>query len=252
VRIRRVVTAGACTTGPIGWRTRLLMPSPVPLVGQEPLVPHPSGPAWRRRSSAIAQLADGHRLCARPPPPRLDPETSSQPALTLAGAVTPGRSDLSQKERPACASRWAPSRSITQSLTPPVLLGGLCHVHSITAVSPDGRLYLGSGATGNVCAEPNPESAAILSFNPDGTGPQVSASGLRNPYGLAFQPGTGRLYADVNGQDNLGNAGDPEPADMVVNVEHLANYGWPRCWPVYARGSAHRPPTCRPMGPRPG
>jgi glucose/arabinose dehydrogenase len=57
------------------------------------------------------------------------------------------------------------------------------------------------------------------------------ARGLRNPYGLAVQPSTGRLYASVNGQDELGSKSDPEPAEMVVAVKRGAFYGWPRCWP---------------------
>jgi glucose/arabinose dehydrogenase len=54
---------------------------------------------------------------------------------------------------------------------------------------------------------------------------------VRNPYGLAFQPRTGRLYASVNGQDELDRKGDPEPAEMAVVIRHGAFYGWPRCWP---------------------
>jgi len=105
------------------------------------------------------------------------------------------------------------------------------HQQDSVVVAPNGRLYLGSGATCNVCAETSAESAAILSLNPNGTGLEVYASGLRNPYGLAVQPSTGQLYADVNGQDNLGSASDPEPADMVVAIKPGADYGWPRCWP---------------------
>lgn len=105
------------------------------------------------------------------------------------------------------------------------------HQQDGVAVAPDGRLYIGSGSTCDACAETSSESAAILTVNPDGTGLQVVASGLRNPYGLAVQPSTGQLYADVNGQDNLGSASDPEPADMLVAVKAGAQYGWPRCWP---------------------
>lgn len=105
------------------------------------------------------------------------------------------------------------------------------HQQDGIAVGPDGRLYLGSGSTCDVCYESSPYSAAILSFAPNGSDLQVVASGLRNPYGLAFQPGTTRLYADVNGQDNLGGPGDPEPADFVAQVRPGADYGWPRCWP---------------------
>ena len=71
----------------------------------------------------------------------------------------------------------------------------------------------------------------MLSLRPDGSDLRVVARGLRNPYGLAVQPGTGRLYASVNGQDELGTKTDPEPAEMVVVVKPGAFYGWPRCWP---------------------
>ena len=105
------------------------------------------------------------------------------------------------------------------------------HQQDNVAVGPDGRLYWGSGSTCDVCRERDPRSAAILSLRPDGSDLRVFAHGLRNPYGLAFQPGTGRLFASVNGQDKLGTARDPEPAEMVVRVRRNAFYGWPRCWP---------------------
>jgi glucose/arabinose dehydrogenase len=66
---------------------------------------------------------------------------------------------------------------------------------------------------------------------PDGTGLRVVASGLRNPYGLAVQPGTNRLYATVNGRDKLGKW---EPAETVVLVKQGARYGWPGCWGLWA------------------
>jgi glucose/arabinose dehydrogenase len=94
-----------------------------------------------------------------------------------------------------------------------------------------GRLYWGSGSTCDACREKDARSAAVLSLRPDGSDLRVVARGLRNPYGLAFQPGTGRLYASVNGQDELGTKSDPEPAEMVVVVRPGAFYGWPRCWP---------------------
>jgi glucose/arabinose dehydrogenase len=94
-----------------------------------------------------------------------------------------------------------------------------------------GRLYWGSGSTCDACRERDARSAAVLSLRPDGSDLRVVARGLRNPYGLAFQPQTGRLYASVNGQDDLDRPGDPEPADMAVWIRPGAFYGWPRCWP---------------------
>jgi hypothetical protein len=94
-----------------------------------------------------------------------------------------------------------------------------------------GRLYWGSGSTCDACQERDARSATVLSLRPDGSGLRVVARGVRNPYGLAFQPATGRLYASVNGEDKLGTKTDPEPAEMAVVVRPGAFYGWPRCWP---------------------
>jgi glucose/arabinose dehydrogenase len=114
-----------------------------------------------------------------------------------------------------------------------ILVSGLPfgeHQQDNLAFGRGGRLYLGSGSTCDVCRERDRRSAAILSLRPDGHDLRVYASGLRNPYGLAVQPGTGRLYATVNGQDALGSRSDPEPADTLVLVKRGARYGWPRCW----------------------
>src|SRR4051794_8922001 len=114
------------------------------------------------------------------------------------------------------------------------------HQQDNVVLAPDGRLYLGSGSTCDVCVEKDARSAAILSVRPDGTGLRVEAHGLRNPYGLAFGPG-GALYATVNGADHLDRPGDPEPAEMLVRVKRGARYGWPRCWPSVATHSLHGP-----------
>src|SRR5207248_10210646 len=95
-----------------------------------------------------------------------------------------------------------------------------------------GRLYLGEGSTCNACPQTSRRSAAVLSFRPDGSDVRVFATGLRNPYGLAVQPSTGRLFASVNGQDKLGNG---EPAEAIVQVRRGRFFGWPRCWPSFAQ-----------------
>ena len=116
-----------------------------------------------------------------------------------------------------------------------VLVSGLPygrHQQDNLVVGRDHRLYFGSGSTCDVCRERDPRSATILSARLDGSDVRIVARGLRNPFGLAFEPGTTRLYASVNGQDGLGRN---EPAETVVRVRRGANYGWPRCWPSYRR-----------------
>lgn len=104
------------------------------------------------------------------------------------------------------------------------------HQQDNVAVGPDGRLYLGSGSTCDVCAERDRRSAAILTLRPDGSDLRIFARGLRNPYGLAFEPRTGRLFVSVNNRDDLGTS---EPAESVVVARRGAHYGWPACWPSW-------------------
>jgi glucose/arabinose dehydrogenase len=94
-----------------------------------------------------------------------------------------------------------------------------------------GRLYFGSGSTCNVCRQRSRLSAAVLSVALDGRGLRVESSGLRNPFGLAVEPRGGRLYASVNGRDDLGRR---EPAEMVVEIRRGRRFGWPACWPSFA------------------
>ncbi|MCY7316346.1 MAG: PQQ-dependent sugar dehydrogenase [Rubrivivax sp.] len=97
----------------------------------------------------------------------------------------------------------------------------------------DGKLYVGVGENANTALAQNPNSpfGKMLRFNADGTIPSdnpflarsglaraIWASGLRNPFTFAVQPGTGRIHINDVGQGtweevNLGAPG--------------ANYGWP-------------------------
>jgi glucose/arabinose dehydrogenase len=99
------------------------------------------------------------------------------------------------------------------------------HQQDTIALGPDGRLYLGSGSTCDVCTEKDHRSGAILSFRQDGSDLRIVARGLRNPFGLVFAGET--LYISDNARDDLG---DEEPAETVVRFRAGADYGWPRCW----------------------
>jgi glucose/arabinose dehydrogenase len=94
---------------------------------------------------------------------------------------------------------------------------------------PDGKLYVATGIRGDETTgsqKVNGLEGKILRLNPDGSVPDdnpvpgspVYALGLRNPYGIAFQPETGRLYALDNG---------PKGYDELNLIRPGANYGWP-------------------------
>jgi len=106
--------------------------------------------------------------------------------------------------------------------------GGSIHFGS------DGKLYVGVGDNGNSLQAQDPTSpfGKMLRFNEDGTIPTdnpfyatqsglaraVWASGLRNPFTFAVQPGTGRIHINDVGQDSW------EEIDVGAAG---ANYGWP-------------------------
>jgi glucose/arabinose dehydrogenase len=89
---------------------------------------------------------------------------------------------------------------------------------------PDGLLYLSSGSTCNVCIETDQQRATMTRYNPDGTGEERVATGLRNSVGFDWAPFDGGLYATDNGRDLLGN--DYPPCELN-RIEMGGFYGWP-------------------------
>ena len=102
------------------------------------------------------------------------------------------------------------------------------HRTRTVAFGPDEMLYLAVGSSCNICLEEEPIRATVSRANPDGSDLEIIATGLRNPVGLDFQPGTDLLWATVNERDNQGNE---IPPDLVTIVDEGANYGWPQCLP---------------------
>ena len=66
--------------------------------------------------------------------------------------------------------------------------------------------------------------ADVLSFNADGTDPQIFATGIRNCVGMAVHPTSGDIYCSTNERDGLGDNLVP---DYVTRVKQGAFYGWP-------------------------
>lgn len=103
------------------------------------------------------------------------------------------------------------------------------------------KMYVTVGSATNATPEADPRRAAINEYNPDGSGHRVFASGLRNPVGLAFLPGTATLWTAVNERDQLG---DDLVPDFITAVRPGAFFGWP-----YAYIGQHVDPTV--TAPRP-
>lgn len=86
------------------------------------------------------------------------------------------------------------------------------------------RMYVAVGSVSNKSAGEDEIRAAISEYNPDGTGHRIYASGLRNPVGLALQPGTNTIWTSVNERDTLG---DDLVPDYITSVRDGGFYGWP-------------------------
>ncbi len=95
-------------------------------------------------------------------------------------------------------------------------------------LNPQGtKIYVSVGSGSNVAErglDNEIRRANILEINPDGTGERIYASGLRNPVGLAWQPGTQILWTAVNERDHLGDELVP---DYVTSIKEGGFYGWP-------------------------
>lgn len=102
------------------------------------------------------------------------------------------------------------------------------------------KIYITVGSGSNAAEhgiENERRRANILEVNPDGTGEQIYASGLRNPVGVAWAPGTSVLWAAVNERDGLG---DDLVPDYITSVRRGAFYGWP-----YAYYGQHEDPRLK-------
>lgn len=89
------------------------------------------------------------------------------------------------------------------------------------------KLYISVGSGSNVAEhglDNEIRRANILEINPDGSGERVYASGLRNPVGMAWAPGTSTLWTAVNERDELGDELVP---DYMTSVKEGGFYGWP-------------------------
>lgn len=101
------------------------------------------------------------------------------------------------------------------------------HQNDNLEFGPDGWLYIGVGSTCDACDDPDPRSASILRFNIETGESEIFATGMRNPFDIAFHPETGDLFATDNGRDDLGM---DAPFEELNHIVQGADYGYPNCW----------------------
>jgi glucose/arabinose dehydrogenase len=101
------------------------------------------------------------------------------------------------------------------------------HGWKFIAFGPDGKLYVPVGAPCNICEPDLDRYAAITRMNPDGSGYEVYARGLRNSVGFDWDPRTRELWFTNNGRDYLG---DDAPPDTLNHAPRPGlNFGYPYC-----------------------
>lgn len=110
------------------------------------------------------------------------------------------------------------------------LPGGGNHWKKTLRFGPDGLMYVSMGSSCNVCEEMDERRATLVRYQPDGSGEEIFARGLRNSAGFDWSPVDGHIYATDNGRDLLG---DDFPPCELNRVEQGAHYGWP-----YANGDS--------------
>jgi len=103
------------------------------------------------------------------------------------------------------------------------------------------KFYLTCGSGSNVDVGEDPIRAALHRYNPDGSGHEIVATGLRNIIGLQFYPGSQDVWATIQERDGLG---DDLVSDYLVKIKEGGFYGWP-----YAYTGPHEDPRHKDVAP---
>jgi glucose/arabinose dehydrogenase len=101
------------------------------------------------------------------------------------------------------------------------------HGWKFIAFGPDGKLYVPVGAPCNIC-NPDPDRYALIArVNPDGSGYEIVAHGVRNSVGFDWDPTNHDLWFTDNGRDYLG---DNQPPDELNHAPKPGmHFGYPYC-----------------------
>ncbi len=112
--------------------------------------------------------------------------------------------------------------------------GAIYHNGGRVKYGPDGKVYwtMGENFQRDLAQDLKSLNGKILRVNPDGTvpadnpfpGSYIYSYGHRNPQGLAWQPGTGRLYETEHGPSGEWKGSAQDEVNYIVAG---GNYGWP-------------------------
>lgn len=109
------------------------------------------------------------------------------------------------------------------------------HQTSRLKFGPDGLLYIAQGSSTDA-GTPNPGlpgerlyNGSMLRIDVDNPALSVFATGFRNPFGMAFDPVSGQLFATDIGSGELGHFPDNSPPEEVNWIIPGGYYGFPGC-----------------------
>lgn len=101
------------------------------------------------------------------------------------------------------------------------------HGWKYIAFGPDGKLYVPVGAPCNICKSDDEIFASITRINPDGTGLEIIAEGVRNTVGFDWHPETKNLWFTDNGRDMMGD--EIPPCELNRLTDKGQHFGYPYC-----------------------
>ena len=143
--------------------------------------------------------------------------------------------------------RWTGSRLVREATLVDAIAAGRIHDSGRIGFGPDGRLYVATGDAGEpaLAQDRGSLNGKLLALTPEQyhgdrpVRPQIVASGLRNPQGFDWQPGTGALIANDHGPSGFDG---PEGYDEVDLIVPGGNYGWPEAIGGATGSGAYRAP----------
>jgi glucose/arabinose dehydrogenase len=101
------------------------------------------------------------------------------------------------------------------------------HGWKYLAFGPDGKLYVAVGVPCNICEVDYERHGHIARMNPDGSGYEVVARGIRNSVGFDWDPANKQLWFTDNGRDWLGD--DQPPDELNHAPKDGLHFGYPYC-----------------------
>lgn len=122
-------------------------------------------------------------------------------------------SDLNKIEKPVLISDEFPSDKH--------------HGWKYIAFGPDGKLYVPVGAPCNICESKKDIYASITRMNPDGSGFEIFANGVRNTVGFTWHPDTKEMWFTDNGRDMMGD--NMPPCELNHAPKAGMHFGYPYC-----------------------